>query len=61
MRGCVHLLLPLAQIARGPVELAEAVQNRPFNAVLRVGLKRYVLGVVVFLYRADQAEDAGVD
>ena len=60
-RGALHLLLAAAQIARSPIQLAQAVEDGAFDAVLGVAVKRHVLGAVVFGHGIEQPHDAGVD
>ena len=58
MRHCVQLLLPLAQIARGPVELPQAVQDGALYAVLGIALENYFLVGIVFDCGIEQAQHA---
>ncbi|SPF49421.1 hypothetical protein SBA4_4060007 [Candidatus Sulfopaludibacter sp. SbA4] len=57
----VHLLLAFAEVARGPVELAEAVEDGALDAMLGVAVERHVLGVVEFHHGVEQAEHAGMN
>ena len=60
-RHRVHLLLPLAQVARGPVELPKAVQDRTFDAVLGVAVEKDFLIRIVLLHRVEEPQHACVD
>ena len=56
----LHLLVPLAQIARGPVELAQAVQNCALDAVLRVTGESHLLCRIVLRGGVEQTQYARV-
>jgi hypothetical protein len=56
-----HLFLPLAQIARRPIQLAQAVQNRALDAMLGISVKHHVLAAVVLDHGVEQAQHAGVN
>ena len=63
IKSCVtdiQLLLPLAQIARGPVELAQTVQNGALHAVLGVALENDFLVRIVFRRGIEQPQHAGM-
>jgi hypothetical protein len=57
----VHLLLPFPQIARGPIELAQAIQDGALDAMLGVAVERHVLGGVVLGDGIEEPEYTGVD
>jgi hypothetical protein len=56
----IYLLLALAQIARGPIELPQAVEYRTLDVVFGVSVERYILLRVVFRDRIEEAEHTGV-
>jgi hypothetical protein len=59
--GGFHLLVTAAEVAGGPVELAEAVEDGALDAVLGVGGEAdHLLGVELG-GGVEEAEDAGVD
>ena len=60
-RGGFDLAGLAAQIARAPVEFAEAVEDGAADAELGVGLELDLAAFVVAGERIDEAEDAGVD
>ena len=53
--------MALAQIARGPVHVAQAVEDGAFNSVLGVALKADLFLAVVLHGRVEQADYTGVD
>jgi hypothetical protein len=59
--GRIHLLLPLAEIARRPVELAQAVEDGAFDAVLCIAVERDALGLIVLHHSIEQTQHAGVN
>ncbi len=60
-RGGFHLLVAAAHVARGPVELAQAVQNCALDAVLGIARKNHLLFGIEFVGGVEQAENAGVN
>ncbi len=59
--GGFHLFVAAAHIARGPVELPQAVEDRALDAVLGVARKSNLFVGVVLAGGVEQAENAGVD
>ena len=60
-RHRVQLLLALAQIARCPIELPQAVEDRALDAVLGVALENNFLVWIVLGRRVKQSQHAGMD
>ena len=56
-----HLLVAAAHVARGPVELAQAIEDRALDAVLGVARKDDLFFGIVLAGGVEQAEDAGVN
>ena len=59
-RGGLHLFVAAAHVARGPIELPQAIEDRALDAVLGVARKRYLFVGIVLAGGVEQAEDAGV-
>jgi hypothetical protein len=53
--------VPPAQVSRSPVELAQAVENRPFDAVLRIAGEHNLFVGTVLRYGIEQSENSRVD
>ena len=60
-RGGFHLLVAAAHVARGPVELAQAIEDRALDAVLGVTREGNLFFGIEFARGVEQAEDAGVN
>ena len=56
----IHLLLAFAQIARSPVELAQAVENGALDAMLGISVEGHVLRRIVLGDGIEQPEYASV-
>jgi hypothetical protein len=56
----IHLLLPFAQIARSPIELAQAVEDGALDAMLGISMEGHILRRVVLGDGIEQPEYAGV-
>ena len=60
-RNFFEFLVALAEIARGPVEIAETVEHGAFDAMFRVAFEGDLLVTVVFQCRVEEAENAGMN
>ena len=60
-RDRLQLLVAFTQIARRPIHVAKAVENRAFDPVLRVAMKADLLLAVVLERGVEQTHDSGVD
>ena len=60
-RGGFHLFVAAAHVARGPIELAQAVENRALDAVLGVAREGNLFFGIEFAGGVEQAEDSGVN
>ncbi len=56
-----ELLVALAQIPRSPIQLAQAIEDRAFDAVLRIAGEGDIFSGVELLGRIEQAQHAGVN
>jgi hypothetical protein len=57
-RNLFQLLVPFAQVARGPIHIAQAVEDSPFDPMLGVGFECDLLIVVEPGCGIEQAEHA---
>ena len=60
LRDGLELFVPTAEVAAGPIELAEAVEHCALDPMLGVVLKRHILRRIEFLNRIEQAEHTSV-
>ena len=60
-RDRLQLLVAFTQIARCPIHVAKAVENRAFDAVFRITPKADLLVFVVLQGGVEKTHDAGVD
>ncbi len=56
-----HHFLALAQVARRPVELPQAVQDRSLDPVLRITVEDHLLFRIVLARGVEQTQHAGVN
>jgi hypothetical protein len=59
--GRFNPLLYSPEVARGPIQASEALENCAFDAMLRVTGERHLLFGTIFCDRIKQADDTGVD
>ena len=59
--GGFHLFVAAAHVARGPIELAQAVEDRALDAVLGIARKGNLFFGIVLAGGVEQAENAGVN
>src|SRR5690242_21855033 len=52
--------MPFPEIARGPIQLPQAIENRSLNAMFRIGRERDFFVILIFGCRVKKTHHSGV-